>query len=311
VASGTAIELSDVEALHSAQPQVSVVVPAYNEAEGLERDLASILETMASQEAAYEVIVVDDGSEDDTARIAAEIDGVRLVRHQRNRGYGAALKTGIRHARGEYIVITDADGTYPSKYIPVLLERMEHADMAVGARIGEDVKIPALRRPAKWLLNRVASMMTDADIPDLNSGLRVFRKDAALRFISLLPSGFSFTSTITLAMLCNEMVVDYTPIDYRERTGSSKINPIRDTYNFFLLVFRIVCYFNPLKIFMPPALLLVALGSGKLIYDIIAENNIFQGEMLAILMGLQLSGFGLLADAFSKLRAATTETPTS
>lgn len=307
MASGTAIELGDVEALVSVQPQVSVVVPAYNEAEGLEDDLGSILEVMAAQDASYEVIVVDDGSQDDTARIASQIDGVRLVQHPHNRGYGAALKTGIRHARGEYIVITDADGTYPPSYIPLLLDRAGDSDMVVGARVGDEVKIPALRRPAKWLLNRLASLLSGAAIPDLNSGLRVFRRDAAVRFMSLLPSGFSFTSTITLAMLCNEMHVEYVPIDYRERRGSSKIRPIRDTYNFFLLVFRIICYFNPLKIFMPPALVLMGLGTAKLIYDIVVESNIFQGELLAILVGLQLAGFGLLADAVSKLRAAATE----
>lgn len=309
MASGTAVELSDIEALGSAQPQVSVVVPAYNEAEGLVDDLTGILEAMQSQDAEYEVIIVDDGSEDETASVASSVDGVRLIQHSRNRGYGAALKTGIRHARGDYIVITDADGTYPASYIPTLLERMEHADMAVGARIGDDVKIPLARRPAKWLLNRLASLMVEADIPDLNSGLRVFRKDLALRFMSLLPSGFSFTSTITLAMLSNDMDVEYVPIDYRERTGSSKINPIKDTYNFFLLVFRIICLFNPLRVFMPPALLLMGAGTVKLFYDIIVENNIFQGELLAILVGLQLAGFGLLADAFAKLRAATLEDP--
>ena len=149
MASGTAIELSDIETLPSAQPLVSVVVPAYNEAEGLAADLAGILDVMALQDAEFEVIVIDDGSEDDTARIASEVDGVRLLQHQRNRGYGAALKSGIRRARGEYIVITDADGTYPASYIPTLLDHIGEADMVVGARTGETVKIPATRRPAE------------------------------------------------------------------------------------------------------------------------------------------------------------------
>jgi len=305
VASGTAVELSDVEALRQVRPQVSVVVPAYNEAAGLQQDLQRILDVLASQDVEYEVIVVDDGSEDETAQIASAIDGVRLLQHPRNRGYGAALKTGIRHARGDIIVITDADGTYPASYIPTLVEELEGVEMVVGARVGEDVKIPALRRPAKWLLNHLASLLAEADIPDLNSGLRAFRREAALQFMSLLPSGFSFTSTITMAMLCNDMLVKYILIDYHERTGSSKIRPIQDTYNFFLLVFRIICYFNPLKIFMPPALLLMGAGTIKLVYDIIVESNIFQGELLAILVGFQLAGFGLLADAVSKLRSST------
>jgi len=307
VASGTAIELSDATGLRTATPEISVVVPAFNEAGGIDHDLRGILDAMDGQDASYEVIVVDDGSEDDTALVASAVDRVRVVQHPRNRGYGAALKTGIRHARGDVIVITDADGTYPPEQIPMLVEQLEGADMVVGARIGRDVNIPAIRRPAKWLLNRLASLLAEANIPDLNSGLRVFDKQAAIRFMSLLPSGFSFTSTITLAMLCNDMVVRYIPIDYHERRGSSKIKPIKDTYNFFLLVFRIICCFNPLKVFMPPALLLMALGTGKLIYDVVVESNIFQGEILAILVGLQLGAFGLLADAVSKLRASVTE----
>jgi len=286
VASGTAVELSDATGLRTATPEISVVVPAFNEAGGIDHDLRGILDALASQDASYEVIVVDDGSEDDTAVVASAVDGVRVVQHPRNRGYGAALKTGIRHARGDVIVITDADGTYPPEQIPMLVEQLEGADMVVGARIGRDVKIPAVRRPAKWLLNKLASLLAEANIPDLNSGLRVFDKQAAIRFMSLLPSGFSFTSTITLA---------------------SKIKPIKDTYNFFLLVFRILCYFNPLKVFMPPAFLLMGLGTAKLIYDIVVENNIFQGEILAILVGLQLGAFGLLADAVSKLRATVSE----
>ncbi len=307
MASGTAVELSDATGLRTATPEISVVVPAYNEAGGIDHDLRGILDALATQDASYEVIVVDDGSEDDTAAVASAVDGVRVVQHPRNRGYGAALKTGIRHARGDIIVITDADGTYPPEQIPTLLEHLDGADMVVGARVGRDVQVPAIRRPAKWLLNRLASLLAEANIPDLNSGLRVFDKQAAIRFMSLLPSGFSFTSTITLAMLCNDMVVRYIPIDYHERRGSSKINPIKDTYNFFLLVFRILCYFNPLKVFMPPAFLLMGLGTAKLIYDIIVESNIFQGEILAILVGLQLGAFGLLADAVSKLRASLTE----
>lgn len=307
MASETGVELSEVEVSLSARPEISVVVPAYNEADALGDDLRSIGQVLAQQDAAYELIVVDDGSEDATAEIARQAEGVRVVQHDRNRGYGAALKTGIRHARGDVIVITDADGTYPSRYIPALLEELRDADMVVGARTGEAVKIPPLRKPAKWLLNRLASLLADAYIPDLNSGLRAFRKDAAMRFMSLLPSGFSFTSTITLAMLCNDMRVKYIPIDYHERKGSSKINPIKDTYNFFLLVFRTICYFNPLKVFMPPAVILMLSGLAKLTYDLVVESNIYQLELLLLLGGLQLAAFGLLADVVSKLRASLTE----
>jgi len=292
-----------------AAPVVSVVVPAYNEEAAVAADLQKIMQVMDEGAWPYEIVVVDDGSQDDTAGQVRQVEGVRLVRHGRNRGYGAALKTGIRHARGEVIVITDADGTYPAEYIPQLLEALEDSDMAVGARVGEEVKIPALRRPAKWFLNKLASYLAEAQIPDLNSGLRAFRKRDVEPFMGLLPSGFSFTTTITLAMLCNDMVVKYLPINYKHRKGRSKIKPLQDTYNFILLVLRTICFFNPLKVFMPPALLLMAAGLAVLGYDTVVAKNVHQSELLLILTGLQIGALGLIAEVLSKGRAAWATPP--
>jgi len=283
-------------------PVVSVVVPAYNEEAAVEEDLRRIVKVMEQGPWPYEIVVVDDGSEDATAERAREVEGVRLVRHGRNRGYGAALKTGIRHARGEVIVITDADGTYPPEYIPQLVEALEDCDMAVGARVGKDAKIPAVRRPAKWFLTKLASYLAEAQIPDLNSGLRAFRKKDVEPFMGLLPSGFSFTTTITLAMLCNDMVVKYLPIEYRPRKGRSKIKPLQDTYNFILLVLRTICLFNPLKVFMPPALALMGLGGAMLVYHVIRSMNVYQSELLLLLAGMQLGALGLIAEVLSKSR---------
>jgi glycosyltransferase involved in cell wall biosynthesis len=285
-------------------PSVSIVIPAYNEEEGLAADVAAVQAVMAEAGLAYELIVVDDGSEDGTGEIAEKLTGVRLVRHARNRGYGAALKTGIRHARGDIIVITDADGTYPPKHIPDLLADMERADMAVGARTGEVVKVPFFRKPAKWFLTRLAGYLAESDIPDLNSGLRAFRRSHALRFWSILPSSFSFTTTITLAMLCNGMDVFYRPIDYRERKGKSKIRPLRDTYNFLLLVIRVICYFNPLKVFLPLALLTLVGGLVKLAYNVVLTHGIADTEVMLIVAALQFGLTGLVADAVAKNRAA-------
>jgi len=283
-------------------PLVSVVVPAYNEEGAVGEDLRRIIEVMEGGSWPYEVVVVDDGSEDGTADRAGEVRGVRLVQHGRNRGYGAALKTGIRHARGEIIVITDADGTYPPEYIPRLVEELEHCDMAVGARVGREAKIPPLRRPAKWFLTRLASYLAEAKIPDLNSGLRAFRKRDVEPFMNLLPSGFSFTTTITLAMLCNDMVVRYLPIEYKPRKGRSKIKPLQDTYNFILLVLRTICFFNPLKVFMPPALALMGLGGALLGYHVVKDMNVYQSELLLVLTGMQLGALGLIAEVLSKMR---------
>lgn len=212
-------------------PQVSVVVPAYNESGAIVRCIEHLRATLDPVDFAAEIVVVDDGSTDGTSDQLAAIEGIRVLRHDRNRGYGAALKTGIRAARGEIIVITDADGTYPVDRIPELVAAMEECDMVVGARTGQKVRIPLVRRPAKWFITTLASYLSEAEIPDLNSGLRAFRRHDALRLFGILPDGFSFTTTITLSMMCSGMMVRFIPIDYHERTGRSKIRPLRDTWN--------------------------------------------------------------------------------
>ncbi|MEO1087948.1 MAG: glycosyltransferase family 2 protein, partial [Acidobacteriota bacterium] len=224
---------------------VSLLVPAYNEEHGLESVLRSVESALESTGLDYEIVVVDDGSSDSTAQ-AAVGDRVRLIRHPSNRGYGAALKSGLRHARFPVIAITDADGTYPSERLPELLERLvEHnADMVVGRRSLGRVAIPWVRRPAKWILGRLADFACGRSIPDVNSGLRVFRRDTALLFYSLFPDGFSFTTTITLAMESNAFAVHYVPIEYHRRIGRSKIRPISDTLNFLHLILRIALYFS-------------------------------------------------------------------
>ena len=288
----------------AARPLVSVVVPAYNEEQAIAADLQSLQSELAGVPWRYELIVVNDGSEDGTGAAARSVSGVRVIEHRRNRGYGAALKTGIRHATGEIIVITDADGTYPPRYIPQLVESIQtgDCDMAVGARTGETVKIPALRKPAKWFLTRLASFLAETPIPDLNSGLRAFRRSSLVPFLSILPSGFSFTTTITLAMLCSDLCVDYFPIDYHVRKGKSKIRPIRDTYNFIVLVVKTICYFNPLKVFLPPSLLFVVVGFARLVFDLCVIHKVAGTEIVLLLSGIQLGAIGLLADVVSKVR---------
>jgi glycosyltransferase involved in cell wall biosynthesis len=286
------------------RPLVSVVVPAYNEEQAIVADLHGLQKALTEVPWQYELLVVNDGSSDGTGAAAREVPGARVIDHRRNRGYGAALKTGIRHATGEIIVITDADGTYPPHYIPQLVASIQtgDCDMAVGARTGEEVKIPALRKPAKWFLTKLASFLAETPIPDLNSGLRAFRRTSLVPFLSILPSGFSFTTTITLAMLCSDLCVDYFPIDYHVRKGRSKIRPIKDTYNFIMLVVKTICYFNPLKVFLPPSLLFVAGGLARLIYDLFVIHKVAGTEIVLLLSGIQLGAIGLLADVVSKVR---------
>jgi polyisoprenyl-phosphate glycosyltransferase len=279
---------------------VSIVIPAYNEEGSIAHTLEQIDLVMKSQEYQYEVIVVDDGSKDRTAERAGEKSFVRIIRHPYNRGYGASLKTGIRSARGEIIVITDGDGTYPVDQIPVLLSHMNEYDMVVGARTKKDAQIELIRRPAKWLLSVLANYLSETKIPDLNSGLRAFRRELALKFFNILSDQFSFTTTITLAMICSGYTIHYEPISYFRRVGKSKINPIRDTVNFTLLIIRAVMYFNPLRVFLPICLALAGLGVVMLCYDVFVIHNIGDKTVLLFSMALLIAAIGLLSDLIVK-----------
>lgn len=282
---------------------VSVIVPAYNEEHGIRLVLEQILEVLAEGKIPHELIVVDDGSHDRTVEIARGITGVRVARHRLNRGYGAALKTGIRLARFELVCITDADGTYPNGRIPDLVAAMTAGgpDMVVGARIGDNVSIPLLRRPAKWAITRLSQAVAGEQIPDINSGLRIFKKSIAMRFFNMLPEGFSFTTTFTLGLLVNDYNVEYLPIEYYPRLGRSKIRPVRDTLNFIQLVLRIGLYFSPLKIFLPMSASLFLLGLiwGAISY--FAFGRIADASAAVILMtAVQVAVVGFLADLINR-----------
>jgi glycosyltransferase involved in cell wall biosynthesis len=250
---------------------------------------------MKSTDLEFEIILVDDGSKDKTSEIAEGFD-VKVIRQEYNRGYGAALKAGIEQAKYDLIAITDADGTYPSNRLPELISFMGDYDMVVGARTGKDVNIPLLRRLPKLILNKYANYLVRYKIPDLNSGLRVFKKETYKKFRNLLPSGFSFTSTITLALLSNSYRVKYISIDYYKRDGKSKIKPISDTINFFKLVSKITLYFDPLRIFMPATLVILSFGIVFLGYDVFFAENISDKTILVFFMGMQFGLIGILAD---------------
>jgi len=278
--------------------RISIVIPAYNEEQRIGVVLDNLLVNVVLWNIDYEVIVVDDGSKDKTAEIIKR-HNVQLIQHEQNKGYGAALKTGIRFAKYNIIAIADADGTYPIDKIPELVGFIHECDMVVGAR--KYIKLPLVTRPAKWILNKYANYLVKYDIPDLNSGLRVFKKDVYQKFSGLLPNGFSFTTTITLALLSNDYRVKYISIDYFKRAGKSKIRPIRDTINFFSLITRTSLYFNPLRVFMPIALLLLTIGIIFLGYDLY-YRNITDRTMIVFLWGMQFGVMGLLADMISRLR---------
>ncbi len=282
---------------------ISVIVPAYNEEHGIAPVIEQLTTILAQSGWNYEIIIVDDGSRDRTGEVIHNLIGERsdsvLLRHTVNRGYGASLKTGIRHARHETICITDADGSYPNEHIIELAEHLiaNEYDMVVGARTGERVAIPLVRRPAKWFIGRLADFVAARPIPDINSGFRVFRRSVALAFDAILPNGFSFTTTITLSMMVNNYLVDYIPINYHPRIGKSKIKPIQDTLNFVQLILRIALYFVPLKIFLPLSalLLLLALVWGLFTRFVLGQLADVSTIVLAM-SAVQVAVIGLLAE---------------
>jgi len=282
------------------QIKTSIIVPAYNEEECIEKVIADVKKYLNQE---CEIIVVNDGSSDQTKEILERIPNIKIISHPKNRGYGAALKSGIRKAQGEHILIIDADGTYPTKSISDLLGQKERYDMVVGARINPQSQIPLIRKPIKWLLTQIANYLTKTKIPDLNSGLRIIKKDVLNQFIHLLPDGFSFTTTITLALLTNDYQVKYLPINYYKRKGKSKIKPIEDTLNFLQLIIRTILYFNPLKVFIPISLILFLLSLGILIYSYFFMPKIMDVTIvLLFISAIQILAIGMIADLIVKSR---------
>lgn len=283
-----------------AKPGLTIIVPVFNEKAGIGRTVDQLAQIVSSQLFDMEVVLVNDGSTDGTEAVldACRLKDFRVVNHKRNLGYGRAIKTGMAVARYPYLAITDADGTYPNERIPELFAQAveQNADMVVGSRTGEKAHVPLIRRPTKWILTRLARYLTQTAIPDLNSGLRIMRRSTVERFVRLLPDGFSFTTTITLAMLTNGYQVGFVPINYHVREGKSKIRPIRDTINFLQLIIRTVLYFDPLRVFLPISLSLLFMAVLAYVFRIIRGYGFGVTIPLLFLSGVQMLAIGMLAD---------------
>jgi len=275
---------------------LSIIVPVYNE-ENAVGELVDELKTVLDEvKKPYEIIIVDDGSTDNTADTLRG-KKVILIHHPENRGYGAAIKTGIKNARYDLILLIDGDRSYPVKDIPNFLKYTSEYDMVVGARTGEVVKIQLYRRPAKWFLAKLANYLSGAKIPDLNSGMRVFRRKDAERFLNILPNKFSFTTTITLAYHTTGLLVKYIPIDYHKRVGESKIRPFRDGFNFIMLILRTITYFNPLKVFLPLGLVFSIAAIFVFLYTYLFAEVVWDATVSVLLAAaIQTVVLGLLAD---------------
>lgn len=276
---------------------ISIIIPAYNEQEGIGETLTKLFMAMDAAQYDYEVIVVNDGSTDHTADEVKKFARATLVSHTRNRGSGASTNTGVKHARGEICVMSDGDGTYPVQDIPRLLAEMDEYDMVIGARVREAGTMRVLRTPAKWFVRSLASFLTDTKIPDLNSGLRAFKKVNALKYVHILPQGQSWVSTITLAHLSDNLDVKWIPIEYYERKGKSKFRPVQDTYNYLMLVLRTVMYFNPMKILFPIGMVILLAGILRQIWWFAIGNAVVHSSnVLLVLTGLNIVMMALLAD---------------
>jgi glycosyltransferase involved in cell wall biosynthesis len=289
-----------------------IVLPCYNEEGHVLQELDRITKAMDASEFAdsYELLVIDDRSTDGTLAVlreaAVRYPQMTLVPFSRNGGSGTARRIGTARARGRIVVWTDADLTYPNERIPEFIRYLgEHddVDQVVGARLQENGTHKWARVPAKWLIRRIASYLAATDIPDLNSGLRAFRKDVSLPYLRLLPPGFSCVTTITMAFLSNQHAVDYLPIDYAKRAGSSKFHPLRDAYRYILQVLRMVMYFNPIKVLMPLALWLFTFGVVKTIVDLIRYDlRLTTNALLLLITGLLVASVALLADLIVRSR---------
>ena len=276
---------------------VTVVLPVFNEQGHLRDEITRIRAALEASEYSFEIIVVDDGSTDGSSEQLGEIEGIRLIRFAENRGSGTARRAGTAAAKGRVVVWTDADMTYPNDRIPQLVKELEGFDQVVGARTSERGTLKALRVPAKWLIRRLAEILTETKIPDLNSGLRAFRRSVALQYIHLLPPGFSCVTTITMSFLANGYSVKYVPIEYSERAGRSKFHWWTDTKRYGLQVIRLVLSYNPLKFFLPAAVVLSLLAVGKLTYDWVDKDfRVTTNTLLLFFAAFQTLAIGLLAD---------------
>ena len=287
---------------------VSIVLPVYNEKGHLRDEIDRIRAAMDASSYSYEMIVVDDGSNDGSGEALREIEGIRLIQFVTNRGSGSARKYGTRAARGRVVVWTDVDMTYPNDLIPELVAELDGYDQVVGARTSEQGTHKFFRVPAKLFIRKLASYLVQTPIPDLNSGMRAFRRDVALQYVSQLPPGFSCVTTITLTFLAHGYTVKYWPIEYAERAGKSKFHWRRDTSRYLLQVLRMVLSFNPLRIFLPVGLLLSVLGLGKLGYDIVEHDwKVAINTILILFAAFQVFTVGMLADLTGRATRARDE----
>jgi polyisoprenyl-phosphate glycosyltransferase len=293
------------------RPYVTIVLPCFNEAAHVLKEIDRITAAMNASEFTYELLCIDDASTDNTLEVlndaATRYANIRVMPFRRNGGSGTARRIGTQQAYGEIVVWTDADMTYENERIPELVRILrddDSYDQVVGARTTEEGTHKWARVPAKWFIRKVAEKLSNQQIPDLNSGLRAFRREVSLPYLRLLPPGFSCVTTITLAFLSNQHDIKYVPTTYAKRAGQSKFHFVRDAYRYILQVLRMIMYFDPLKVLMPPALWLFMVGVVKGIVDIFRYHALYfpANTVLLIVSGIMIGTLALLADLVVRSR---------
>lgn len=276
---------------------VSVVLPVHNERDNILPEVERIRAALDASPYRYEIICVDDASTDGSAEVLGGLTGVTLITSDVNRGSGASRRVGTRAARGTYVVWTDVDLTYPNERIPELLASMDGHDQVVGARRTEEGTLKALRVPAKWFIRRLAQYLVDTPIPDLNSGLRVFRRDVADQYLHRLPNGFSCVTTMTMSFLADNYSVHYVDIDYSPRAGESKFHWYRDTRRYLTQVIRMTLSYEPLRVFGPLGFVVGLMATVKLLVDWLTRGFSLAGNTLVLVTAaFNILLIGLLAD---------------
>jgi glycosyltransferase involved in cell wall biosynthesis len=292
---------SAIKDLSSGNPTVSIIIPAYSEGKGIRAVVEGVRRVMDATSQTYEIIVVNDGSDDKTAE-EAQTTGARVISHPYKIGNGAAVKTGIRNALGEILVMLDGDGQHSPYDIPRLLEKMDIYDMAVGARTG-DSEASFHRKVANRIYNCFATYMCKRRIEDLTSGFRAIKTDIARQFVSLLPNEFSYPTTITMALIRSGYSLAYVPIKTHRRVGQSKIKPLRDGSRFFLIIIKIATLFSPMRVFLPVSAIMFLVGLGYGLFKILFLGGRY-GPTSAMLMTMSVVVFmvGLVSEQVAQLR---------
>ena len=283
---------------------ISVVIPAFNEGRAIGATILDVRRALDGIE--HEIVVVDDGCSDDTAAQATSA-GARVITHPHNLGYGAALKSGIRAAAFDTIVMTDADGTYPNGEIPALLAHYRKGfNMVVGARTGSHYRESAVKAPLRYLLKWLVEFTTGRKIPDVNSGLRVLSRGEVLPYLENLCNTFSFTTSVTLAYMMTAKFVGYVPISYNERIGETKVRLFRDSLRTLQYIVQAILYYNPLKIFLLICGLLLVAATGLMFAAIQWKvMTAFYLGVGCLLLVIVVFCFGLMGELLSRIMAKT------